>query len=178
MFDSIIRGNYILRIKNRHFLKSGDTKKLYAELQQFFPKSNNLFGKHDKVETGNMEDGTTLYFINGELVFFKREEQLIPFLRILLKNLIQLPKIVIDMGGVPYIARGADVMIPGIVATDKGIKKNDYVVIVDEKHDKPLAIGLALMDEDELSSKKKGKGIKNVHYVGDRYWTEFSKLSK
>lgn len=167
-----------MKIKNRHFLKSGDIKKLYAKLQHLFPKSNNLFGKQDKVETGIMEDGTALFFINGELFFFEREGLLIPFLRILLKNLIQLPKIVIDKGAIPFIARGADVMVPGIVTTDKGFEKDDYVVIVDEAHNKPLAIGLVLMDEAELSSKKKGKGIKNVHYVGDRYWIEFSKLSK
>ena len=69
-------------------------------------------------------------------------------------------------------------MLPGIVAVDKGIVKDDYVVVVDENHNKALAVGLALLDEGELSSKKKGKGVKNLHYVGDRYWTEFLKLSK
>lgn len=167
-----------MKIKNRHFLKSGDVKIFQKRIQDIFPNSNNLFGKHDMIEIGNMEDGTTLYFINGELVFFEISDQLIPFLRVLLKNLIVLPKIVVDMGAIPFIVRGATVMIPGITAADKNIQKNDFVVIVDEKHDKPLAVGLALLDEEDLTGKKKGKGIKNLHYVGDRYWIEFSKLSK
>ena len=88
----------------------------------------------------------------------------------LLQELIILPKIVVDTGAVPYVVRGAAVMLPGIVSTDKIIKKDDYVVIVDEKHDKPLAIGIALLDGSEISKEKKGKGILNVHYIGDRIW--------
>lgn len=168
----------ILKIKNRHFIKSGDVKTLQKNIQELFPSSNQLFGKRDKIEKGTMEDGTTLYFINGELVLFEIGGRLVPFLRVLLKKLILLPKVTIDTGGVPYIANGADVMLPGIVAVDMGIEKDDYVVVVDENHNKALAVGLSLLDGGELSSKKKGKGVKNLHYVGDRYWTEFLKLFK
>ena len=78
------------------------------------------------------------------------------------------------MGAIPYVTRGAAVMVPGIVAADERIKKGDYVVIVDEKHDKPVAIGIALMDANEISKEKSGKAIKTIHYVGDRWW-EFGK---
>lgn len=155
-------------------MKSGDIKKLQFDLQKFFPNSNNLFGKGSRVEKGTLDDGTILYLIDGELIFFEIEKRIIPFLRILLKNLIQLQKVTVDLGAVPYVARGAAVMVPGIVATDEDIKKDDYVVIVDEKHDKPLAIGLALMDANEIIKEKKGKAIKTVHYVGDKWW-EFGK---
>ncbi len=151
-------------------MKSGDVKKLQNKIQEIFPNSDKLFGKRDKVEKGNVEDGTTLIFINGELVLFEIGEQLIPFLRILLKNLIQLPKIVVDKGAIPFITRGATVMKPGIVAADDSIKKGDYVVIVDENHNKALAVGLALIDASEISKEKKGKAIKTIHYIGDKMW--------
>ncbi len=163
-----------LKIKNRHFIKSGDIKKFQQRIQTIFPKSSNLFEKNDTIETGILEDGTTLYLINGELYFFEMEGYTIPFLRVLLKNLIQLPKVVIDQGAVSFIARGADVMNPGIVATDENIKVGDYVVVVDEKHGKPLAIGVVLIERSEITREKKGKAVKNLHYVGDPMW-EFGK---
>ncbi len=92
-----------------------------------------------------------------------------------MKTLISLPKIVVDQGAVPYIVNGASVMIPGIVNIDSQIKKNDYVVIVDEKHQKPLAVGIALMDAEKVLKEKKGKAVKNLHYIGDRYWDAFAK---
>jgi PUA domain protein len=42
------------------------------------------------------------------------------------------------------MASGADVMSPGIVEADPQIKEGDTVIIVDEKHHKPLAMGKPL----------------------------------
>lgn len=161
---------FSVKIKNRHFLKTGEIKKFQATVEPLFMDLGRIFDKNSKVESGILEDGTIVYFINGNLAFFKIGEGFVPFLRLLLNKLIQLPKIVIDMGAVPYITKGADVMFPGIVATDENIKENDYVVIVDEKHSKPLAIGVAVVDSEQISRIKKGKAIKNLHYVGDRMW--------
>ncbi|HUX99415.1 MAG TPA: RNA-binding protein [Candidatus Deferrimicrobium sp.] len=163
-----------MKIKNRHFIKTGDIKKFQTKIEQYYPNSQNLFGKDCKMESGHLEDGTTFYFIDGELSFIEKDDHIFPFLKLLLKNLIQLPKITVDMGAVPYIAKGADVMLPGIVATDQSIKKDDYIVIVDEKHNKPLAIGIVLVDKIEPSKEEKGRVIKNIHYVGDKLW-EFVK---
>ncbi|MHA1130010.1 MAG: DUF1947 domain-containing protein [Candidatus Helarchaeota archaeon] len=163
-----------MKIKNRHFLKTKDVKKLQIQLQERYPNLDKLFEKDTRVETGFLEDGTVLYFIKGELTFFTDEKHILPFIRVLLKNLIILPQIVVDTGAVPYIVKGADVMIPGIVHVDETIKKNGYVVIVDEKHGKPLAVGLTLMDSAEIKAKKKGKAVKNLHYIGDRIWDIFS----
>lgn len=135
-----------------------------------------LFGKNSKMEEGTLEDGTILYFINGELTFIRKEGRIFPFLRAILKNLISLPKVVIDMGAIPHIIKGADIMCPGIVSFDFNIKKDDFLVIVDEKHNKPLAIGLALVNDTEFSREKKGKAVKNVHYVGDKLWDFIKKL--
>jgi PUA-domain protein len=163
-----------LKIKNRSFIKSSDIKKFQAELHGMKLDSDTLFGKTCKMERGMLEDGTILYFINGELTFIEQDKRIFPFLRAILRNFIHLPKVVVDMGAIPYIIKGADVMFPGIVSADPGIKKDDFVTIVDEKHDKPIAIGLALENGPDFSREKKGKGVKNVHYVGDKLW-EFIK---
>ena len=46
-----------------------------------------------------------------------------------------------------------------------------FVVIRDEKHSKPLAIGEALFSSEEISKMEKGKVILNLHYIGDKIWT-------
>jgi PUA domain protein len=159
-----------LKIKNRHFLKSGDIKKLKSELEDQYHNVERLIAKGSRVETGVLDDGTIVYFVDGNLSFFTKETLIIPFLRVLLQDLLGLPKITVDMGAVPYVARGADVMAPGIVAADEAIKKEDFVVIVDENHNKPLAIGISLRDAGEILKSKKGKAVTSIHYVGDRMW--------
>ncbi len=156
-------------------MKTKDVKTLQITLQKSYSELNNVFHKDSQVETGILEDGTILYFIDGELTFFEKEDHIIVFLRVLLKDLIQLPKIIVDMGAIPFVVKGADVMVPGIVSSDENIVKNEYVVIIDEKHKKPLAIGFTLMDANEINVSKKGKAVKTLHFVGDRYWDSFSK---
>jgi len=74
------------------------------------------------------------------------------------------------MGAVGFIIKGADVMAPGIIDADNTIQKDDVVWICDEKHHKPLATGIALMNGEEMKSKKPGKAVKTLQYVGDRFW--------
>jgi PUA domain protein len=74
------------------------------------------------------------------------------------------------MGAVVFITKGADVMAPGITDADPMIKKDDLVWICDEKHRKPLAIGIAIMTGEEMKTKKTGKAVKTLHFVGDRLW--------
>jgi PUA domain protein len=82
--------------------------------------------------------------------------------------------VTIDRGAVKFITNGADVMAPGIVEVDPDIKEGDVVWIRDEINRKPLAIGRALVDAEKMVEKekerRKGKVIKNLHYVGDKIW--------
>lgn len=78
--------------------------------------------------------------------------------------------VTVDMGAVPFIANGADVMGPGIVNADYNIKKGDMVWIRDIKNKAPLAIGFSLRSAADLVNRTGGKAVKNIHYVGDRLW--------
>jgi PUA domain protein len=88
-----------------------------------------------------------------------------------------LPKIVVNMGAVPHLCNGADIMAPGVVRIEKDYKQNDYVVITDERHDKPLALAVSLTDSSTARSLKHGKIASNVHYVGDDLWSQLKKLT-
>ena len=76
----------------------------------------------------------------------------------------------VDMGAVPHVINGADVMAPGVRDAHPGIMVDSVVWIRDLQHSKPLAVGLALMDAAAMISSEKGKAVKTLHFVGDPVW--------
>ena len=105
----------------------------------------------------------------GDKAIFFYHKRLVPTLHLLLSEPI-LKEVTIDAGAVRFIAGGADVMRPGIVEINDDIKKGDYVVIKEQTHNKPIAVGLAKFDSEEIKTMQKGKVIETLHYVGDRIW--------
>jgi PUA domain protein len=81
-----------------------------------------------------------------------------------------MPKIVVDMGAIPYVCKGADVMAPGVVSIKGEFKENDVLLIIDERHGKPLAVGVALISSENMGAVNRGKTVKTLHYVGDKLW--------
>ncbi len=116
--------------------------------------------------------------LNKVPAFFFDGEMPIPTLRFVMAQaaggapVALLKKITVDMGAVRFVVNGADVMRPGIVAVEDGIAAGDPVVVVDQTHGKPLAVGKALCDSAEMLAAKTGKMIKTLHYVGDELWKE------
>ena len=115
------------------------------------------------------EKDDNLILASNEPLFFYYEDKLVPTLRLLLKQDL-LKKIIVDMGAVPFAIKGADMMRPGITNIEENIEKNDFVVIVDETHNKPIAVGIALFNSKEMKTMHFGKAVKNIHYVGDNVW--------
>lgn len=66
------------------------------------------------------------------------------------------------------MVNGADVMKPGIVAANPEIAVGDLGMVAEDRHDKPLAIGRALVPGTEM--KGEGKSVKSLHHVGDAIW--------
>jgi len=110
-----------------------------------------------------------IILINKVPSFFYFENKLVPTLKLQLQKDL-LKSVFIDQGAIKYIINGADVMRPGIVEFDSNIEKNDFVVIKDIQHKKPLAVGISLFSSEELNSLDKGICIKNIHYLGDDIW--------
>lgn len=115
-----------------------------------------------------------IYYVNGKPILARTKEALVPAL-LFEKALQSLPQIVVNMGAVPHICNGADVLAPGVVKADRSFAANDYVVVVDERHGRPLAVALALLDSAALTSLSRGKVAKNLHYVGDALWGQLKK---
>jgi PUA-domain protein len=161
-------------IKRRHFLREKEANKL---LDEFSEKLNinlrQLFG--DKIQLEEADSQTArILFINNKPLLTIFNHTLVPTL---FSNEIldAFPRIVVNMGAVPHLCNGADLMAPGVVRIEKDYNKGNYVVVVDERHNKPLAIAIALEASQNARNMTHGKIARNIHYVGDTLWNQFKK---
>ncbi|MBS7643660.1 RNA-binding protein [Candidatus Bathyarchaeota archaeon] len=127
----------------------------------------------ERVET----ERATIYLVDGEPILAKVNNRLIPTLRFS-QALSSLPSVIVNMGAVPAICNGADVMAPGVVATDGDFQEGKLVVVRDERHRKLLALGIALVNKAQIASSDRGKVVMNIHYVGDWLWKLMKELEK
>ena len=81
----------------------------------------------------------------------------------------KIPHVIVDMGAIKFICKGANLMRPGITKIGK-FKKDDIVCIREESKGNYLAIGQALMSSDEAQSASRGEILRNLHYVSDNIW--------
>jgi len=86
------------------------------------------------------------------------------------------PKAVVDSGAIKFVCNGANVMRPGIKKFTE-FQKDDIICVVEEVHNKFLAIGKALVSSEDMANISKGEVVKNLHYISDKYW-EAAKLIK
>jgi PUA domain protein len=112
------------------------------------------------------EAGEKLYYDGEKLVLIEKTGRLFPSLK---ADVSMLPKAVVDMGAVPFVCKGADVMRPGVKEMDD-FAKGTIIIIVDEKNRRPLAVAEALFDSAEARAMASGKVFKNLHYIGDELW--------
>lgn len=155
----------------RH-LKDRESKQIIKEFINHFPSSADLLNsKH--LEELSVED-TSVFFADGKPWILRTKGILIPSLKFD-AILATLPKIIVDMGAVPHVANGAPIMRPGIRQLEGHFSKGDLVAILDEKHRKTLALGVAGMDSETMQSVTKGRVIDNIHYVGDLVWNSLAK---
>jgi PUA domain protein len=153
----------------QHFLNKKEAKivlqraseKLDMDLVAFF--NNRLDVEVYQVESDE------IYLINGQPALVKAGESIYPTLRF--DEYLRLaPTVVVDMGAVPYVCKGANVMAPGVRRIEGRFEGGSIVVVVDEKHGKPLALGEILYDSEEATRTKQGILVKNLYYVGDKTW--------
>jgi len=162
--------------KRRHFLSDRETTQLLDEFSQKLSLDiKQLLGTKTKIEVAETQTAK-VFFANNRPILAILNNTLLPTL-LFEEALRLLPKIIVNMGAVPHICNGADVLAPGVVRIEEEYKTNDYVVVVDERHSKPLALVIALTDSQTASKMQHGKIAKNIHYVGDDLWNQLKKLT-
>lgn len=102
------------------------------------------------------------------LTAVKIGEDIMPFLDDT-SMLEKFPNVMVDMGAVKFICKGANVMRPGITKFSD-FEKGQIVCIIEESQQKFLAVGKALVSSNQVKEMDKGEIIRNIHYISDRYW--------
>ncbi len=154
-----------MKIKKRYFLKKKKVKAIKEELGDYGSFINNK----DTLEMLEAEDYDFI-LVNGEPYIIMINGKPYPTLKAELNIELDSKVVVVDMGEVRFVTKGAEVMSPGIVDADESIVEDDVVIIVEETHNKPLAMGIALITGPEMVENSEGKAIKSLHYVGDAIW--------
>jgi len=153
----------------RYALKSKESKQILTQVSEKLKLNlESLFGSKASVEASEADFGELL-LLDGKPALFRIGGVVLPTLSAS-EIIALLPKAVVDMGAVRFVCNGADVMAPGIRHYEGNFAKGDVVVVVDEKHGKPLALGEVLYTSEEVKSIKQGPVIKTKHYVSDKVW--------
>ncbi len=152
-----------LKVRRRRALRRQDARTVLEGAAKYLQGMT-----YTKVEEAETEDSARIYLLDDEILLFAVEGIIYPTLRC--KCVDSLPAVVVDMGAIPFVCKGADVMAPGITDIKTPFEEGALVVVRDVKHGKALAIGKALRGSAAILAEKKGKVIHNLHYVGDRIW--------
>jgi len=162
--------------QRRYPLKTKEAKQVLEEAAERLKLNlEQLFGAKANIEVVESDVGS-IYLFGGKPVLYKTEDKILPTL-LFAEFTAKAPKIVVDMGAVPYVCKGATVMAPGIVRVEGEFGAGDLVIVADLKHEKTLAIGEALMDSAAARQTKKGPVVKTQHYVSDKIWEYIKNIS-
>ena len=104
-------------------------------------------------------DGIKILKINDDYLPFLSETEMLE----------KFPNVIVDMGAVKFMCKGANLMRPGIKKFTE-FEKDNLVCIIEESHHKFLAVGKAMVSSSELENMEKGEVIKNLHYISDKFW--------
>lgn len=155
--------------KKRHTIRKSQAQDLIAALKEQIGSSADLF-LGDRIEILETDAGILLYLVDKKPFLMHLGDSIFPTLKGLLEHPIPERKVVVDSGAVPFVIKGADVMRPGITSISDDIRAGMPVQVVEERHGKPIAIGISLFDAGMMKEKSSGKVIKTHYYVGDELW--------
>jgi len=125
-----------------------------------FPKIKNL-------KVHQISNDAQIITGNG-IKILKIENDYLPFLSEV-EMLKKFPNVMLDMGAIKFMCKGANVMRPGIKIFTE-FEKDKLVCIVEESQHKFLAVGKSMVSSLELENMDKGEVVRNLHYISDKFW--------
>ncbi len=167
-----------LVIKKRHAIKKGQLTLLMKKLHESIGDDADLYTA-PMVEIAETTSKFNIYLVDKKPILMEKvagssEESgsgwAFPTLRGAVLRPFTHRRITVDMGAVPFVVNGADIMRPGIIDVTSDVKAGFPAVAVDESHGKPLAVVIPLYDAAGILALEKGKAAKSIHYVGDELW--------
>jgi len=154
-----------MKVRKRHFIKADLANEVISALSAYEP---------DVLYAGSLELAQAKKFkvllLNGTPLAMYLEGK--PFFTV--KGALELrPRrhlVTVDKGAVKFVINGADIMSPGVVSADTDVLPGDLVVVIEEQHNKALAVGKALISGPEMVHNRTGKAVQVMHHIGDEIW--------
>jgi len=137
------------------------------ELINAFSKYNLDLTKYKRFEIAS--EKTDILIADREVIGFSHNNNYYPSLKLLLNAETKIPSIYLDLGAIPFITKGANLMKPGVKDLEN-FEQGSLVIMRDTIHKKPLALGIAEFSSEEIKTIEKGKVVKTLHYIGDLIW--------
>jgi len=106
--------------------------------------------------------------------FQMRDGPFLPTLRTLHKYPAMMPRLQVDVGAIPFVLRGVDLMCRGF--TSKGGKcevdlpKSAPVAIYAEGRTHACAVGVTRLSTHDIRTINRDVGVDNIHFLGDGLW--------
>jgi PUA domain protein len=135
-----------------------------------------MFGSKPHVEVIETQKDR-IYVVKGHALIAESDVNTFPTL-LFEEYVSRLPKVVVDMGAVPYVCNKADIMGPGVVEIQGKFEPKSLVTVVDVKNRKPIAVAESLYDSETAATTKKGKLFRNLHCIGDEIWATIKESGK
>ena len=102
------------------------------------------------------------------LTAIKINDKILPHLSEV-KLLEKFPHIIVDMGAIKFVCKGANVMKPGITKLST-FENGDIICVVEESNNKFLSVGIAKVSSGDAKNANSGIVVENLHYISDKYW--------
>ena len=147
-----------------NLISKSESAKIFEELNTQWkievPKQKN-------VRTHQIDEKRIIITGKG-ITAIKIGEDILPFLGNA-QILEKFPYVIVDMGAIKFVCKGANVMRRGITKFSD-FEKGEIVCIIEESQHKFLAVGRAEIPSSRLAETNKGEVIKNMHYISDIFW--------
>ena len=140
---------------------------LHSSKKQFQKNGELEFPKIKNLKVHQILDDAQIITGKG-IKILKINDDYLPFLSET-ETLEKFPNVMVDMGAVKFMCKGANVMRPGIKKFTE-FEKDKLVCIIEESQHKFLAVGKSIVSSSELETMEKGEVLKNLHYISDKFW--------
>ena len=147
-----------------NLISKSETAKIFEELNTQWKME---LPKQKNVRTHQIDEKRIIITGKG-ITAIKIGEDILPFLGNA-QILEKFPYVIVDMGAIKFVCKGANVMRPGITKFSD-FEKGEIVCVIEESQHKFLAVGRAEIPSKQLGETKKGEVIKNMHYISDIFW--------
>ncbi|WP_062662486.1 PUA domain-containing protein [Aeropyrum camini] len=90
--------------------------------------------------------------------------------------------VLVDKGAAIALAKGAHLMIPGVVDVEGSFSRGDVVAALYHESRTPVMVGVAEVDSGALEKmsreKARGRAVRRVHRLGDVIWELSQEIGK